>query len=337
MPRVINEDLIAQIAEFAGRGYSKSAVGRELNLDRATVRKYWPEEKEESKVGETPEVKLSLEDEFRLITTRNELTWDIAETLSKIENRRWETPELRKKGKLVTGGLKFLKEKIQKAETLDELDSLANLINQKREELNPILGEDVKLERERLEREEKERQEEAARRRKGHETLWAYYTAILPWYIPCPKYIEDVVRTFLVKNGYYDWAGVLGSQLALVGELKWADDMDELEPLSREFLNIITGHPEEKGKIIEVVNQRRERILTAHDEDIIDAFDEWLNSEEDEEFVEGALKLSGIFRRLAEERYIDADELLKKEALLPKEPAKDKRSKADKARETLAA
>ena len=29
------------------------------------------------------------------------------------------------------------------------MDSLANLINQKREELNPILGEDVKLEKER--------------------------------------------------------------------------------------------------------------------------------------------------------------------------------------------
>ncbi|GAI56524.1 unnamed protein product, partial [marine sediment metagenome] len=39
-----------------------------------------------------------------------------ASTLSKIENRRWETPELRKKGKLATGGLKFLKEKIPKAD-----------------------------------------------------------------------------------------------------------------------------------------------------------------------------------------------------------------------------
>jgi len=339
MPRVINEDLIAKIAEFASRDYSKSATGRELNLDRATVRKYWPkkEEEEESKVKETPEVKLSLEDEFRLITTRNELTWDIASTLSKIENRQWETPELRKKGKLATGGLQFLKEKIPKAETLDELASLGNLINQKREELNPILGEDVKLEKERHEREEKEWKEQAARRREGHETLWQHYTTILPWYIPCQKYTEDVMSTFLVKNGYYDWAGVLGSQLALVDELKWEDDMDDLEPLFHEFLNIITGHPGEKDRIIEVMEQRRLRILTAHDEDIIDAFNEWLNSEEDEEFVEGALKLAGIFRRLAEQRYIDTDELLKQEALPPKEPAKDKRSKADKARQTLAA
>ena len=113
--------------------------------------------------------------------------------------------------------------------------------------------------------------------------------------------------------------------------------MDDLEPLRREFLNIITGHPGEKDKIIEVMNQRRERILTVRDEDVTNAFNEWLNSEEDEEFVEGALKLSGIFSRIAEEMYIDNDELLKQEALLPKEPAKDKLGKADKAHETLAA
>jgi len=335
MPRIINEDLIAEIAEFAGRGYSKSATGRELNLDRATVRKYWPEEKEESEAKETAEVKLSLEDEFRLITTRNELSWDIGETLSIIENRRWETPELRKKGQLATDGLRFLKGKVQKAETLDELDSLSNLVNQKREELEPVLEEDANLENERLEREEKERKEEAARRRKGHETLWQHYNAILPWYIPCPKYTEDVVRTFLVKNGYYDWAEVLGSQIAMVDKLKWEDDIDELEPLCCEFLNIITGHPGEKNKIIEVMAQRRLRILIDRDESVIAAFDEWLNVEEDEEFVVGALKLAGIFRRLAEERYIDIDELLKQEASQPKEPAKDKRSKAAKARQTL--
>ena len=337
MPRIINEDLTAKIAELAGRGYSKSAAGRELNLDRATVRKYWPGEKEESKIEETPEVKLSLEDEFNLTTTRNELKWDIVETLSNMENRQWETPELRKKGKLATSGLKFLKEKIQEAEALDQLDSLANLINRKREELEPILEEDVKLEKERREREEKERQEEAARRKKGHETLWQYYLAILPWYIPCPKYIEDVVRTFLVKNGYYDWAGVLGSQLALVDELKWDDDLDKLKPLFHEFLNIITGHPEEKRSIIQIMVKRRGRILTARDEDVINAFDEWLNSEGDKEFVEGALKLSGMLNRLAQERYINIDELMKQEASPPEVTAKEKGSKADKACQALPA
>ncbi len=331
MPRIINEDVIAKIAEFAGRGYSKSAIGRELTLDRATVRKYWPEEKAESQVKETPEVKLSLEDEFNLITTRNELGWDVGETLSKIENRRWETRELRKKGKLAAGGLKFLREKIQKAETPDELASLAKLINRKRDELKPILEEDVKLEKERLEREQKEQKEEAAKRREGREILWRHYTAILPWYIPCPKFTEAVLGTFLVNYGD-DWAKVLAAQLTLVNELKWADDMGELEPLSREFLNIITGHPGEKARIIEVMEQRRRRILTAGDFDATEAFNAWLNSEDDEEFVVGALKLTAILRHLAEERYIDTEELLEQEAPPPKAPAKDKRSKTDKAR-----
>ena len=86
-----------------------------------------------------------------------------------------------------------------------------------------------------------------------------------------------------------------------------------------------------------LVSPRGRRLLTARDEDAAEAFNAWLNSEEDEEFVEGVLKLAGIFRRLAGERYIDTDELLKQEALPSEEPARGKRSKADKARQTLAA
>ena len=317
MPRIINQDVIAQIADLAGRGYTKSATGRELKLDRATVRKYWTEDKEESQVEKTPEGKLSFEDEFRLLTTRNELGWDIAETLTKIENRPWETPELRKRGQLATEGLRYLKEKVQKAATLAEFTSLSSLANRKREELKPILEEDTKLEKERLEQEKKEWQEAATRRREGHETLWQHYTTILPWYIPCPKYADDVVRTFFCSYGYDDWATVLGSQMAMVDKLEWEDDINELEPLSQEFLNIITGHPKEKDKVIEVMEQRSRRLLTARDEDATNAFTEWLSSEEDDEFVEGALKLSGIFQRLAEQRYTDIEDLLKQEASLP--------------------
>jgi len=332
MPRIINQDLIDKIAEFAGRGYSKSAAGKELNLDRATIRKYWPEEEKEIKAEGTPEVKLSIEDEFRLVSTRNELTWDIDEILTKIEGRHWKTRELRKRGLLAIDSLRFLRDKVEEAEKLEELNSLANLVNQKRKELKPVLEEDAKLERQRLEREKKERKEEAARRKKGHETLWQYYVAILHWYIPCRKYTEDVVKTFFVNYGYDNWARVLGSQLALVDKLEWDDNVDDLEPLCHEFLNIITGHPEEKHKIVEIIAQRRLRLLTPRDEDIIDAHTEWLNCEKDEEFVEGALKLSGMFIRLAKERYIDIDEMMKQEVPPPKEPAKDKRSKKDKAR-----
>lgn len=335
MPRIINQDTIARIGELAGRGYSNSATARELNLDRATVRKYRPKEKEESEVAEKPEVKLSIEDELNIMTTRNELNWDISETLSKIENRQWETTGLGKKGQLATEGLRYLKGKVQKAATLDELESLASLVSRKRDELEPILEEDVKLEGERQKREEEEWQEGAAKRRKDRETLWAHYTFILPWYIPCRKFTEDVLGTFLINYGD-GWAGVLASQLALVNELEWADDIGELELLFHEFLNIIIGYPREKNKIIDVMQQRIRRILTARDEDATEAFTEWLNCGKDEEFVEGALKLAGIFKRLAEERYIDIGELLKQETPLPEVPVKDKKAKAGKARQTPA-
>jgi len=40
MSKIISNDKITKIAEFAGRYYSKSAAVRELNLDWGTVRKY---------------------------------------------------------------------------------------------------------------------------------------------------------------------------------------------------------------------------------------------------------------------------------------------------------
>ena len=309
MPRVINQDDIDRIAELAGKGYSKSAVGRELNLDRATVRKHWPVEKAEKIEAAKPPI----EEEFRLLTKRSELRWDIGEILGRVDDRKWETGELRKKGRLATESLKFLKDKVEEVGTLGELDSISKLVKQGQEGLTPVLDQDDKLRSQRLEREEKERQEQATKRRKGYETLRQHYIEVLPWYIPCPKYAESVINRFLYEYDD-DWAGALGSQLAIVNELKWESDMDELEPLCREFVNIIRGHPEEKDRIKDVMLPRRERILTAHDEDAISAFDEWLNFKEDEEFVEGVLKLNGIFKRLAEERYIDIDELLEQEA-----------------------
>ena len=308
MPKVVTQDLIDKIAELAGRGYSKSAVGRELNLDRATVRKYWPAEKEEK----VEEAKPSIEEEFRLLTRRGELRWDMSEILGRIGDRKWETSELKRKGLLATQSLGFLKVKVEKVETLNELDSILRLVKQEQEKLRPILDEDNRLRSKRLEQEEKKHQEETERRIRGYDALRQHYIHVLPWYIPCPKYAESVVNRFLDEYGYDNWAGVLGSQLGMVNEFKWDSDVGELEPLRREFVNLVRGHPEERDKIKDVMLRRR-RILTAHDENATSAFDEWLNFEGDEEFVEGVLKLDGIFKRLAEEMYLDIDELLVEE------------------------
>jgi len=145
-----------------------------------------------------------------LITTKKELIWDINEIISKIVDRHWEIHELRKKGQLATASLGFLKGKVEKAETVEQLQSLPILANRKHEELKPALEDDIKLEKERLKREEKKWHEQTAKRRQDRERLLRHYTDILPLYIPCPKYTEAVLGTFLVKYDI-EWAMVLGS------------------------------------------------------------------------------------------------------------------------------
>ena len=56
MPKVINEDIIAKIAEYAGENYCKAATAKELGLDRTTVRKYWPKQGEPEKEKERTEM-----------------------------------------------------------------------------------------------------------------------------------------------------------------------------------------------------------------------------------------------------------------------------------------
>jgi len=228
---------------------------------------------------------------------------------------------------VVAAGLKLLKEKVEKVATLGDLVSLSNLVNRKLEEIKPILEEDVKLERERLGREEKKWHEQTAKRRQDRERLLRHYTDILPLYIPCPKYTEAVLGTFLVKYDI-EWAMVLGSQLTMVDKLDWEDDMIDLEPVSDEFLNITTSHPEERDNIVKVMEQRQLRILTSGDDDAVEAFSTWLKSKDAQVFVEDALKLIGIFGRLAQERYINIDELVKPLASPAKVPTRDKRSKS---------
>ncbi|GAI78523.1 unnamed protein product, partial [marine sediment metagenome] len=119
--------------------------------------------------------------DFHLLTGKSELRWDIDEILGKIGDRKWETSELRKKGLLATESLRFLKEKVEKAETLDEGDSISKLVKQEQEKLTPILDQDDKLCSQRLEQEEKKRQEDTEKRIRGFETLRQHYIHILPW------------------------------------------------------------------------------------------------------------------------------------------------------------
>lgn len=77
-------------------------------------------------------------------------------TTSRLCNR----PLANLQGQLATERLKFLKDKVEKAKALDELDSIYTLVKQQQEELEPALNEDDQLRKKRLEQEEKEHRNE---------------------------------------------------------------------------------------------------------------------------------------------------------------------------------
>jgi len=92
MPKVINQDIIGKIAEYAGKNYSKSATAKELNLDRTTVRKYWPrEQKPEEETVKQPTPKLSIEEEFNLLTKKKETELELENLQIKLEDTEGET------------------------------------------------------------------------------------------------------------------------------------------------------------------------------------------------------------------------------------------------------
>lgn len=306
MPKVITQDTVDKIAELAGRGYSKAAIARELNLDRATVRKHWLKEEEEK----TEEARPSIEEELRLLTKRSELRWDIGEMLGRIGDRKWETSELRKKGQLASERLKFIKDKVEKAKTLDELDSIYGVVKQEREELEPVLDEDDQLCKERLEQEEKERKEAGRRWSESYDRLRKAGVEHLIRVFPCKReFAEGLVIKFEGKYGLEQGLNVLRKLLEYVDwELKEDSSIEDVEALFRECVNIILGNESEKDRIREIMVSRSERILKPED-DLHDFFNEWLNSEDEEEFVEGVLKLNGALLRLADERYMDIEDV----------------------------
>ena len=61
------------------------------------------------------------------------------------------------------------------------------------------------------------------------------------------------------------------------------------------------------------MHARKERILIPSDEAMRRKFVDLLSAETNEKFVKMALKLNAAFGRLAEERYVEKEELLSKE------------------------
>lgn len=100
-------------------------------------------------------------------------------------------------------------------------------------------------------------------------------------------------------------------------DLEWEDDTGDLKPLITECVNLLNGNSEEKQRIVNIMHARKERVLIPSDENMGRKFIDLLSTKTNEGFVEMVFKFNAALGRLAEERYVDTEELLNKETLEP--------------------
>jgi len=311
MPKVINEDIIAKIAEYAGRNYSKSAVAKELGLDRTTVRKYWPKEQgtEEKKV-EQPMVQLSLVEEFRLLNKKVGTAHELESLSKKIKDLKWETESLSARGKAAAAGIDFLKGKLEKAESVVEVDKICILVDEVRNTVTALLAENEPLRKQRQEQEAKK--EESLRRLRLNELAWLF---------PCSrdqaeKIVERLVSNDVHSDDRIDALHRVGSLLTVAEELEWGDNTSGLKPLITECTNLLQGNEEEVQRIISILYERKVQILIRGDKDMEQKYSDvtdLLVGEIDARSTEIILKFNAALGRLAEERYLDKEKILGQE------------------------
>ena len=332
MPKVINQDIIDKIAQYAEKGYSKAAIAKELNLDRTTVRKYWPKEQvpEEEKEGEEAKHKLSLEEEFDLRTKKKQTELELESLQIKLEDTDGETQDLEARREVALTQIKVLGEKLDETGSVTDVDKVQELAAKVKDEVTALLAQIEPLRKQREEQQKKERQEreekerekreqDIARRDKLEQNLRVLSLSRFAWIFPCTReQAEKIVNKFIFKVGDVDdpiisSLHMVGKQLSIAEQLKWEDDTSGLKPLINECVNLLDGNGEEKQRIVNIMHARKERILIPSDEDMREKFVDLLSAETNEKFVKMALKFNAALSRLADERFIDKKELLSKE------------------------
>lgn len=314
MPKVINQDIIDKIAEYVAKDYSISATARELGLDRTTVRKYWPK-KQEPEERKQPPPRLSLEEEFNLISKKAETGHELESLLNKIKGWKWETESLKARGKAAVVGIGFLKEKLDKAESVSDIDEVRELAAKVKNEITTLLEEDEPL--------HKQRQEQEA---KKEEWLMRVRLNDLAWVFPCGRdQAEKIINRFLWKlsddidDPLLASLEIVGEQLHIAEHLGWEDDTSNLRPLISECANLLKGNWEEIDRIIGIIYSRKNQILIPSDEDMEEKYSymiDLLAKGVYEPFVEVVLKFNAALGHLAEERFIEKEELLNKETVV---------------------
>ena len=301
MPKVINQDVIDKIAEYAGKNYSKSATAKELDLDRTTVRKYWPMEQapEEGKV-EQPTLQLSLDEEFNRLNKKTETNYELESLFNKIRGWKWETESLKARGKAAVVGIDFLREELDKAKSVTEVDKVCELSAKVKDEVAALLEENEPLRKQRKEQEEKER-----------ESLRQLLLEELAWVFPCGR---DQLKKIVDRLVWNDVP--VGLLLMRAEDLEWEDDTSALKPLITECANLLKGKWEMRERIMGIAYRRKKGILIPSDKGMEEKYFNMLDSltgEVNEHSAEMVLKFNAALGHLAEERFVDRAELLSKE------------------------
>jgi len=336
MPKVINEDIVGKIAEYAAKDYSISAIARELGLDRTTVRKYWPKkENPEEETARQPTPQLSLEEDFDLRTKRKETELKLESLRIKLEDTDGETEDLEARCEVALEQIKVLGEKLDEAESGTDVDKVQELAAKVKDEVTALLEHIKPLRKQREKQQEKERQEREKEVKKKREedivrsdrierNLQAVSLSGFAWMFPCSReQAEKIVNKFLFKvsdnvdDPIMSSLHMVNKQLSIAQELKGEDNTTDLKPLITECVNLLNGNSEEKQRIVNIMHARKERILIPSDEDMRKKFVDLLSAETNEKFVKMALKFNAALGHLADERFVDTEELLSKETPKP--------------------
>ena len=314
MSKVINKDIIEKIAAYAEKGYSRAETARELHLDRKTVGKYWPKEEkpEVKKEEEEPKAKLPIEQEFELLTKKKEADLELEDMGIEAEDTQGETAKLQNRREVIQGQIKLLRKKLGETESIADVDKVRELAAKVKNDVTALLAEDEPL--------RKQRQEQKV---KKEESLMQARLNELAWVFPCRRDKARQIINKLISNdvrGDVDRTGALcrvGLLLMMAEDLEWKDNTSDLKPLVTECANLLRGNWEEVERIMDVVYRRKKRILIPSDEDMEGKYLHMLDlltTEGYERAVEMVFKFNAALSRLADERFIDIEELLSKEA-----------------------
>ncbi len=159
------------------------------------------------------------------LNKKTETNYEFGSLFNKIRGWKWETESLKARGKAAGVGIDFLREELDKAKSVTEVDKVCALVTEVKNNVTALLDENEPLRKQRKEQEEKER-----------ESLRQFLLEELVWISPCGRGQLEKIVDRLVQNDV-----PVGLLLMRVEDLEWGDNPSALKPLITECLNLLKG------------------------------------------------------------------------------------------------